>query len=159
MQDILKKLNIKDHRRVLLLQLPADLQVLAYAFVATGAHVANTPQTGETYDCLIGFATRQAEVDTMAAIAAEVIPGDNLVWIAYPKGTSMRYACEFNRDTGWSRLGELGFEPVRQIAIDNEWSALRFRRVTFIKKMTRSFAMTEEGKSKTGKNDAENQAT
>lgn len=151
MQDILKKLNVKDHRRVLFLQLPADLQALADAFIAAGADVYYTPQPGETYDCLIGFATKQAEVDAMASIAVEAVPNDYLIWIAYPKGTSKRYTCEFNRDTGWNRLGELGFEPVRQVAIDNDWSALRFRRVTFIKKMTRSFAMTEEGKSKTGK--------
>jgi hypothetical protein len=30
-----------------------------------------------------------------------------------------------------------GFEPVRQIAIDEDWSALRFRRTDFIKSMTR----------------------
>ena len=58
------------------------------------------------------------------------------------------YKCDFNRDNGWTRLGELGFEPVRQVAIDDDWSALRFRRVGFIKTMTRSFAMTEEGKAR-----------
>jgi hypothetical protein len=35
--------------------------------------------------------------------------------------------------------------------LNEDWSALRFRRVEFIKKMTRSFAMTEEGKKKTSK--------
>jgi hypothetical protein len=37
------------------------------------------------------------------------------------------------------------------VAIDEDWSALRFRKVAFIKTMTRSFAMTEEGKEKAGK--------
>jgi hypothetical protein len=54
-------------------------------------------------------------------------------------------------NTGWSKLGELGFEPVRQVALGEDWSALRFRRVAVIKKMTRSFAMTAEGKAKTGR--------
>ena len=73
------------------------------------------------------------------------------MWYAYPKGTSKRYTCEFNRDNGWAVVGEQGFEPVRQVAIDEDWSALRFRKVSFIKTMTRSFAMTEEGKKKVGK--------
>jgi hypothetical protein len=34
-------------------------------------------------------------------------------------------------------LGDAGFEPVRQVAIDEDWSALRFRRVEYIKSMTR----------------------
>jgi len=36
------------------------------------------------------------------------------------------------------------------VAIDEDWSALRFGKVEFIKKMTRSFAITDEGKKKTG---------
>jgi len=45
-------------------------------------------------------------------------------------------------------LGKSGFEPVRMVAIDEDWSALRFRKPENIKKMTRSFAMTAEGKKK-----------
>jgi hypothetical protein len=49
------------------------------------------------------------------------------VWVAYPKKASRRYGCEFDRDTGWQALGDAGFEPVRQVAIDEDWSALRCR--------------------------------
>ena len=34
-------------------------------------------------------------------------------------------------------MGEAGFEPVRMVAIDEDWSGVRFRRADFIKKMTR----------------------
>ncbi len=40
---------------------------------------------------------------------------------------------------------------MRQVAIDEDWSALRFRRVDFIQTMTRSFAMTDAGKEKVAK--------
>ncbi len=52
-------------------------------------------------------------------------------------------------------LGAAGFEPVRMVAIDEDWSALRFRRVEHIKKMTRSFAMTDAGKEKVRKSRTE----
>ena len=42
-----------------------------------------------------------------------------------------------------------GYEPVRQIAIDEDWSALRFRKTGKIKTMKRGFAVTEEGKQRT----------
>ena len=58
--------------------------------------------------------------------------------MAYPKSTSKKYKCEFNRDSGWPVLGAAGFEPVRMVAIDEDWSALRFRRVEHIKKMARN---------------------
>jgi hypothetical protein len=59
--------------------------------------------------------------------------------------------CDFNRDTGWQPLGKYDLEPVRQVAIDEDWSALRFRNVNNIKKMTRNSAMTlsKEGKNRT----------
>ena len=34
-------------------------------------------------------------------------------------------------------MGKAGFEGVRMVAIDEDWSAVRFRRVEFIKTMTR----------------------
>jgi hypothetical protein len=66
----------------------------------------------------------------MLAAAAQ---GDALLWFAYPKGTSKRYQCEFNRDTGWGVIRGAGFESVRMVAIDADWSAVRFRRLNFIK--------------------------
>ena len=96
----------------------------------------------------IAFVTRQSEVNALAEeIAAKAI-GNAVIWFAYPKGTSKHYTCEFNRDTGWAVLGDLGFEPVRQVAIDEDWSALRFRRVEFIKSMTRDakMAISDVGK-------------
>ena len=54
------------------------------------------------------------------------------LWFAYPKGSSKKFHCEFNRDTGWSVLRGLGFDTVRQVAIDADWSALRFHHVECI---------------------------
>jgi hypothetical protein len=47
----------------------------------------------------------------------------NAVWVAYPKGNRT----DINRDTLWPILGEYGMRPATQIAIDEVWSALRFR--------------------------------
>ena len=58
------------------------------------------------------------------------------------KKSSKNYKCDFERDSGWDILGEHGFEPVRIVAIDEDWSALRFRRVEFIKKISRRKSMT-----------------
>ena len=81
----------------------------------------------------MAFATRQAEVDALSRVLANRAEGDALLWFAYPKGTSRRYKCDFNRDTGWQVIRGAGFDTVRQVAIDEDWSALRFRRMEFIK--------------------------
>jgi hypothetical protein len=97
---------------------------------------------------ILVFVTMQQEVDTLAPAVAQKLEGDGVLWFCYPKGSSKKYKCNFNRDTGWNVLGQQGFEGVRMVAVDEDWSALRFRKVQFIKTMTRSFAQTEEGKQK-----------
>jgi hypothetical protein len=44
-------------------------------------------------------------------------------WIAYPKANRT----DINRDTLWPILSEYGMRPISQVAIDEVWSALRFR--------------------------------
>ena len=85
----------------------------------------------------LAFVTKQKEVDTLAKRIAAKAEGDTILWFAYPKGSSKNYTCDFNRDTGWAVLSEKGFRGVRQVAIDEDWSALRFRRKEFVKAVPR----------------------
>jgi hypothetical protein len=100
---------------------------------------------------LLAFVTKQADVDRLAGRAATVLTGDAILWFAYPKGTSKNYRSEINRDAGWKAVGANGFEPVRLVAIDEDWSAVRFRRVEYIKTMRREarFAMSKAGRART----------
>jgi hypothetical protein len=92
----------------------------------------------------------QAEADAAVKGVTERAKGDAVVWFAYPKGSSKRYTSTINRDTGWDSLGAAGFEAVRMVAIDEDWSAVRFRRAEFIKSMQRDpeWAMSPVGKTK-----------
>jgi hypothetical protein len=145
MHPTLKKLNYTDQGTIYVLNPPES-----FAEVVGDIEVRTSLGRGKGLTFVIAFVTKKAEVDAVAPRIAAATAGDAIVWMAYPKGTSKKYKCDFNRDTGWDQLGAHGFEPVRQVAIDEDWSALRFRRAEFIKTMTRSFAMTETGKKKAG---------
>jgi len=73
------------------------------------------------------------EAKSEALLYAADFPLRSVHVFAYPKGTSKKYKCDFNRDTGWDKLKEAGFDTVRSIAIDEDWTGLRFRRKEFIK--------------------------
>jgi Bacteriocin-protection, YdeI or OmpD-Associated len=146
MTTLFKKLNYKDQNPVTILNAPEDFG--EWSAMAPFTEVQTSLVADQKTDFILAFATKQAEVDALALDFQQYTEGDAVLWIAYPKGSSKRYHCEFNRDTGWEMLGKAAFEPVRQVAIDDDWSALRFRRVAFIKTMTRSFAMTEGGREK-----------
>ncbi|MCX7858822.1 MAG: hypothetical protein N2385_01925 [Chloroflexus sp.] len=146
MSTIFKKLNLKDQKEVLILNAPASFEpeLALLKDVAIRRSIDGIQHIAFS----LAFVTKQAEVDNLARSIAQQAQGDAIVWFAYPKASSKKYTCEFNRDTGWAVLGELGFEGVRQIAIDEDWSALRFRRVEFIKTMTRAKQrrLTEQSK-------------
>lgn len=148
MTPLFKKLNLKDQAQIAVLNSPPDFEpeLAALEGVRVLRAAADFAETG----FLLVFATRQDQVDQAAALAAEKTAGDALVWVAYPKMSSKRIACEFNRDTGFDALGKAGFEPVRQVAIDEDWSAVRFRRVEFIKTMRRDqgMALSDQGRRK-----------
>jgi hypothetical protein len=148
MTPLFKKLNLKDQTEILVLNAPASFESELAAL--DGITIVQDIHNIETITFSLAFVIKQEEVNELASAIASKAQGDAVIWFAYPKGTSKKYKCEFNRDTGWAVLGELGFEGVRQVAIDADWSALRFRRVEFIKTMTRDpkRAMTEPGKTK-----------
>ena len=147
MNSTFKKLNFSGQADVFVLNAPESFQsVLDDMRDLTTLHAEVTPQHRPAF--ILTFTMKQAEVDAFADLLAAQTEGDAVVWVAYPKGTSKRYTCEFNRDNGWTRMGEHGFEPVRQVAIDEDWSALRFRRVQFIKTMKRGGAISEEGQKR-----------
>ena len=151
MSDIFKKLNLKDQAEIVVLNAPASFVPELAAL--TGINVRRELKGVKTLGFALAFVTKQAEVDKLADAVAKRAQGDAVVWFAYPKGTSKNYKCEFNRDTGWAALGAQGFEPVRMVAIDADWSALRFRRADFIKTMKRDAqrALSAKGKAKAAK--------
>ncbi|HEY7856186.1 MAG TPA: hypothetical protein VIC32_07065 [Terriglobales bacterium] len=143
--DLAAKLNLAPRSRLFVLNAPAALSV---SQKLAGIEVTSAwPRSGEVRQ-ILAFVTCLAEVEGYAAKIAERAAADAVVWFAYPKGSSKRYTCEFNRDTGWRALGDKGYEPVRMIAYDEDWSALRFRRVEFIRTMTRKRAISAGGKAR-----------
>jgi hypothetical protein len=150
MDVVFKKMNFKNSQSVVVINAPQSFSANIAMMEGMTTFFYDLSAVEKT-DFIIAFCTKQTEVDAVATEAAKKLVGDGLLWMVYPKGTSKKFKCDFNRDTGWVILGQLDFEPVRMVAIDEDWSALRFRRVGFIKKMTRSFAMTEGGKEKIGK--------
>ena len=130
MPGIFTKLNLKDQRAILVMNAPPSFEAELAAL--RGVRILRRLPRTAALGFALAFVTRQAEVDALARTLAARAPGDALLWFAYPKGTSKRYRCEFNRDSGWEQLRRAGFDSVRQVAIDADWTALRFRREAFI---------------------------
>lgn len=153
---LLKKLNHKG-QEIFILNVPLEFKTEIEAIKKSGNKVTEVSLSAlskiKQLEFILSFVQTKEEVEKIIQLADDKLQKDAVVWFAYPKGTSKKYKASINRDNGWEALGKKGFEPVRAVAIDADWSTLRFRKVEFIKTMTRNanFAMTAEGKMKARK--------
>jgi hypothetical protein len=130
MSSVFEKLNLKEQDEIVVLNAPSSFESELKAL--KGVTVQRDLEATKAVDFALVFATKQKDVDRVSKALARRARGDALLWFAYPKGTSKHYKCEFNRDTGWNVIRNAGFDTVRAVAIDEDWSALRFRRIEFI---------------------------
>jgi hypothetical protein len=71
------------------------------------------------------FVTTFAQAEERVAPAVAAALADDLAWVAYPKAGQL--GTDLNRDSLTAFMTARGVRPVRQVAIDDTWSALRFR--------------------------------
>jgi len=131
MATLFDKLQLKGHNNMLVLNAPESFEVELSQLPVPHIHRSLEALAEITFS--LAFVTRRADVDALTKKIAARAKGDAAVWFAYPKGTSKKYKCDFNRDTGWAELKKAGFDTVRSIAIDEDWTGLRFRRTELIK--------------------------
>jgi hypothetical protein len=111
------------------LQLRAGMSV-ALVDVPEGVHVelpqdcTAAPDPGAA-DAVLVFVRDRAGLDAAGEPAIAAGRRDALAWVAYPKAG--RLGTDLNRDSLAAAVKERGVQPVRQVAIDDVWSALRLR--------------------------------
>jgi hypothetical protein len=149
---VFAKLNLKDQREIFVLNAPASFE--PEIDTLKGVTVRRKVAAASKVRFAIAFVTSQPELDAAAKTIAPAVDGDAVVWIAYPKATSKKYTSTLTRESGSSVFAHAGFEAVRMIAIDEDWTAKRLRRADYIKTMTRSpeWAASKAGKAKAARN-------
>jgi hypothetical protein len=112
-----KKLQLKPGQALRALHAPEGFEADA---AEAGGGVADAPAPA-TLVFVTTFAQAEGRVDPAVAAAL----ADDLAWVAYPKAGQL--GTDLNRDSLAAFMTARGVRPVRQVAIDDVWSALRFR--------------------------------
>jgi hypothetical protein len=112
--DVSSKLQLKPGQSVVVLNPPPGL-VLPEVVAAAAAADA---------DAVVAFVVRRDDLGS-AEQAVAAARADRLAWIGYPKGGQL--GTDLTRDRLVAALAGRGVQPVRQVSIDDTWSALRFR--------------------------------
>ena len=115
--DLSTKLQLKAGQSLLVLNAPLEHAPQLDDISLTNAAPASA---------VLVFITILADANQVIQQGIANIRPDGILWIAYPKGSS-GVNTDVNRDTLWQATETSGWRPVRQVAIDNIWSAMRFR--------------------------------
>jgi hypothetical protein len=139
--ELLRKLNHKGNGAVYVMDSPGEFYD-SIEKMKEETEVVTSFTTKSHVPLLLVFIRDKADLLAKMDEVKRMIDSNTILWFAYPKKSSKRYKSDITRDAGWDPLGAMGYEPVRQIALDEDWSALRFKAVATIKKLTRNSSMT-----------------
>lgn len=113
-KPLAERLQVKKDRRLALADSPLVLE-------APAAPLAEA-------EVVVQFVRNRTEFEAKIPPLLKSIRADAILWVAYPKLTS-KLAGDISRDVIHSGAPSLGIDCVSQIAIDEDWSAMRMKRL------------------------------
>jgi hypothetical protein len=127
-----KKLRLAAGQKVVVLNAPAGYMAL----LSPGpADVATQLQQSQPYDVVQLFVHSADELRRLGPEAIRAVKPSGMLWITYPKGGFTRGETDLPATPWWTQrdvLGEItsvtGYKPVAFVAIDDTYTALRFKR-------------------------------
>lgn len=120
--SVAKKLRLQEDKPLYLLKPPANI-----AAIFSGYDVKKTLSGKQLIPQAVIFAENKKTLDEVIPKISGRLEADALLWIAYPKKTGS-IKSDITRDNGWETVLAAGYEAVTQIAVDDDWSALRYRK-------------------------------
>jgi len=137
--SLLEKLQLKDEKNLLIQGLPSSIEK---QFIKLSFSKNLTPLLkSRKIDFALVFAINQTQLKCILADVMPHLQPDAKLWIAYPKLAS-KIASDLSRESSWEFLSDYGYEGVRAAALDNVWTALRFKQVNEGEKKTLNFCAT-----------------
>jgi hypothetical protein len=120
-----KRMQVKSGQRILAVNAPTDYAALLGELPDGATLVTRGDPAGA--DHVHVFVKDTHDLGRLGPKAIAGVHGGAVTWIAYPKKTS-GVETDLTRDRGWEAVtGEI--DAVSQVAVDETWSALRFKSV------------------------------
>ena len=123
MSQLAKKLQVKPGKHWLLFNAPANYLALLEP-LPEGATVSY--ETKGSFDGIQLFVKNSIELAENLKIIVPVLRPDTILWIIYPKKSS-GIESDLEMMSSWDELSKYGLRGVAAAAVNENWTALRFR--------------------------------
>ncbi|MDE2669530.1 MAG: hypothetical protein OXI51_07740 [Chloroflexota bacterium] len=120
-KPLAERMHLRAGERLLLVNAPDGYGTILAA--PGSVEVAHTPE--DTFDVIQVFVTTRAALEAEASGLKALLNPDGKLWFTYPKGTSTRLSADINRDDIRRYALTVGLQTVAQVAVDDDWSAIR----------------------------------
>ncbi|MBK7885586.1 MAG: hypothetical protein IPJ81_18660 [Chitinophagaceae bacterium] len=129
LQPLPEKIELQDEKNLLIQGLPSSVekQFSKFFFAKNVTPLLKIKKI----DFALVFAVNQKQLADILKDVVPVLQSDAKLWIAYPKVTS-KIVSDLSRDNNWEFISNYGLEFVRQVALDNVWTAVRFKKPEII---------------------------
>jgi hypothetical protein len=138
MKNLLYKLNYRGQKRISVINAD-DIFIHSISSELKDVIIDQKIDPRYPYEFIIIFAKCTSDVEQIAPMTIHNLMADGVLWFCYPKKTSKKYHSDIDRDHGWKILNDSGLNGIRVVAIDKDWSALRFRNKKYIKSTSGRF--------------------
>jgi len=139
MGTLLTKLNYKGQKRIALINAEQPFIDLVSEELE-GVVIDTEIDPRYPYSFIILFVKSISEVEHLTPMVVHNLMADGVLWFCYPKKTSKKYKSNLDRDRGWKDLNNSGLHGIRMVSIDEDWSAMRFRNIKYIKSTSGRFS-------------------
>jgi hypothetical protein len=119
--SLIKKLHIKPSEKLLVINQPAGYEKRL-------GEPSTRLSPASTFDFIQVFVKNKNELEKLLPKVIKALQANGTLWITYPKKTAS-IKTDITRDHGWDAVTSLGYQHVSLVAIDETWSALRFKKI------------------------------
>lgn len=116
---LLKKFQIKEEHSILLMNSNPSIHPLF-----EGVRIEYSDIQNQDFDSIILFTKNEEELRKWVPKVSKKHKKTDQFWLSYPKKTGS-FITDLNRDKAWSALQGYGFDPVRLISVNDDWSSMR----------------------------------
>jgi hypothetical protein len=127
LKELLKKLYCKNQQFLLVLNAPREFLSVLWD-MGKEINVKREANGNEEINFLLVFVRTKKEIQKHAKILEKRAADNAIIWFAFPKKNSKTYKSELSLQQGWDDLLALGYKSAGSVSVDNNWTALRFKK-------------------------------
>lgn len=130
MKTLFDKLKLEGQKEILIINEPDGFTEELSRW--TGIEIIESLVRINKVDFVLLFVKNTVELETQLPSLFPKLDEDAVLWIAHPRKRSEHLQTDINDRYTWKALSQNCYEPVDRLKVNNDWEAVRFRKMEYL---------------------------